>query len=246
MTKNTMKLGIIFEAPFTNDKFDKHSTAPAFASLRDQIITYADALKKDPNVIIVDAFAITEPGDYGKRATQPADSHIAELKAQQTENINKETPKPATKTAKAPATGPVTAPVKVAAKVKAAVEPEKKQKTAVVEKKAMEGISFGPGARALEDEDTKPAKSAKAAAVAAEDVDAVLDKIFENLKRTEKSVTIVTALAKAGGEVSTADLVKATKINGNDLGSWLSQTGKSIKALEKVGRGKYRLDFAKV
>ena len=55
--------------------------------------------------------------------------------------------------------------------------------------------------------------------------------------------SIITALAKAGGEVTIDQLMKATKLNKNDVTSWLAQTGKKVKAVENTGRGKYQLNF---
>ena len=73
--------------------------------------------------------------------------------------------------------------------------------------------------------------------------DTIIDKIFENLKRSAKSVTIVEYLVvNAGKELTVDDLVKGTKLEKPQVANWLSQTGESITGLTKVKRGTYRFN----
>ena len=71
----------------------------------------------------------------------------------------------------------------------------------------------------------------------------LLEKVFADLKRTEKSVKIVSVFAANSGiDLSIDRLVRDTGLNKNDLSSWLAQTGKRIKAITNPSRGVYKFD----
>lgn len=236
-----MKLGIIFEAPC--NKFEKTDSALAFASLRQQIITYAKAIEQDPNVMVKDAFVLVNPADYATRAVTPADPVEASAKAKQTTEViaahaakakakAKDEPKgPVTPTTAAPtASKPTEAKVKAKAPMEAAImEPS--------------GRSFSGGFGKAGDDEVTKAPTGK---IHEEDSKYVIDKIFKELKRTGKSVKIITALASTGEDMSIGEIATATGFDKNDVSSWLSGTAKNVTGVERSGHGKYKLNYAKV
>lgn len=248
-----MKLGIIFEAPF--DKFEKSDSAPAFASLRQQIITYAKAIEQDPNVLIIDAMVINTPGDYATRAVSPANAAIAAGKAQQTANLKAAAAKAKAEGPVTPATAAPAAPAKAAAKVPAKAKAVAKPEPVKVQKKeAVEGVVIEPTGRSrfsggftkTADDEPEVAPEAPATKINAEDSKYVIDKIFENLKRTKGSVAMITALASTGEEMTIPEIVTASGLDKNTVSAWLGQTAKNIKAIKNTGRGKYKLDYDSV
>jgi hypothetical protein len=229
-----MKLGVIFEASF--EKFDKTSTAPAFASLRQQILDYAEALKKDPNVIVLDSFFVTTPGDYANRTIAPADSHIATLKAQQAVAFDS----PVQNVPVIP--GP---PMTSLPKPKPAAQTV--AKSAIVEGIKMESITGGPkfDTRRGSEEVQPVAKPAGTSVMTDARADELLAPIFANLKKTAKSVAILRAMAKAEEASSVSEIMAATGLGESDVRSWIGTTAKAVKPFHSPARGEYGLDFTK-
>lgn len=233
MPQYAIHLSVPVEEPYNKDSFKL-----AAGLLAQQVKDYAAAIEKNPNCIIPDVCFITTPADIEKSLSNPVNTHLAELMA-----------------AKAPPKVTATKATKKLPEVKGIEinrEPEEEQEVPVV--KAMTVAEYKDArAQAIiaeEEAQLAAAKPQKAvvtaksapAATTEDPVKIVIDKIFENLKRTEKSVNIVTAFAKAGKEMTLDELMKDTKLNKNDLCSWLNQTGKNVKAIMKTGRGLYKLD----
>jgi len=71
----------------------------------------------------------------------------------------------------------------------------------------------------------------------------ILNIIFKDLKRTEKSLKIVKFLVQNAGTELTADEVsEGTAITKNDLSSWFSMTGNRIPAITRPSRGCFKLN----
>jgi hypothetical protein len=241
--KFTSKIALYFQVP-VQDLSNAKEVKAAKDALVQMFKDYAVAVEKDPNVLIADMVFIMSPEDYAKRGDEPINVHLAELMAARTEALAK---KPAKKADEPKDSKPV--PDKVIAKpAKKAPEPEPEQDED--ERPAVQAVDW----RALKDkaeeqvaiEPTSKIKVTQPVAVADDDSKFIVDKVFEDLKRTEKSEKIITALVKAGGEIDFPDLIKATKLTSGDLSSWFSATGKRLKFIENTGKGKYKLNPDKV
>ncbi|CAK0748554.1 hypothetical protein CCP3SC5AM1_1520007 [Gammaproteobacteria bacterium] len=220
------KLAIHFEIPVENIA-DKVQVREAKNKLVESINTYSDSLKLDPNILVVDMVIIAKPEDYLTRADTPVNAHIAELMASKTDAINKNAKKKSD------------LPVPSTSKPKAKDDDEPPRVKAMT----MEEI------KAAQEEESIPAPKVKPVVkqTADDDVKVITDKVFEKLKRTEKSVAIISAFAKAGKEVTIDELAKLANIpNRKDVSSWLAQTSKKIKAIEMLGGGVYKLNPDKV
>ena len=236
MPKFTTKLVLYYEVPIedlTNQKLVKEG----YKLLAQQIMDHAKAVEKDPNVIIMDSVFITKDEDYKSRADSPVNVHLAELMAGRTAALTTKTKKKKEES-----------DLPVSNSSTPATTPADDDEPPRVKAMSMAELAAAQAEKAKNDEPSPviPPVTDKSAAIAAEDSQVVLDKIFENLKRTQKSVTILTAMAKAGKELTMDDLIKITGLEKNDVSSWLNQTGKSIKAVTKVKRGVYKLDPDKV
>lgn len=217
-----------FQVDF-QDPSNKDCFATALEALAQKIIAYAELLKTDRNSLISDANFILSPEDYMKRGDAPVSVHIAELMSQ------KAAPKPAKK--------------HVAEVIREEEEPEtpevKVGSSSVSQYNEEKALAI-QAEEAAQEKAAKTVVTVKSAPVAVTPVTEIIDKIFENLKRTGKSLTIVTAFAEAGKEMGLEELMTATKLSKNDICSWLNQTGKSVKAIVKTARGIYKLDPDKV
>lgn len=224
MPQYALHLSVSVEEPYNKDSFKL-----AAGLLAQQVLDYAKAIEKNPNCIIPDVCFITTPEDVEKSLGNPVNTHLAELMA-----------------AKAPpkATRKVVEGVRINQEPEVPVvtamsvdEYQSARAKAIMAEEAAQGVPPLPKTKA-----TVTVKGA-AAEPANDPVAFAIEKIFEDLKRTEKSVNIVTAFAKAGGTELTLDqIMKATKLDKNDICSWLNQTGKSVKAIVKTGRGLYKFD----
>ena len=238
----TSKVALFLQVPV--DVSNAKDVKAAKELLLQQLKDYAAAAEKDPNVIIMDMVFILSPDDYAKRSEDNVNVHLAELMAErQTPLAVPRKPKDTTEDVK-PVPDKVLKPAKKEKKQEAEeVDPDEKPHV-----KAADWTKLKEQAEAQVATETSVSKVkvTKPVPVADDDVKFIIDKIFENLKRTEKSVTVLTAFAKAGGEVTLDDLARATKLEKGDICSWLNQTGKKVKAIESTGRGKYRLNPDKV
>ena len=198
------KVSVCFVVPITTAANGKEVRA-AYAELRRQIVQFANAITRDPNVIITHAAVTPDPSDLGTAIKLPADSKIAEIQSIAVPKAP-ETPATSKKDREIPA------------------PPEEDE-----EKPHIQINQWTP-----------PQPSApKAVEVPST---ATLDKIFENLKRTEKSLIVVKFLiTQAGKELTVDDIVTGTKLDKTQVASWLAATSESIAGLEKVKRGVYKL-----
>ena len=75
----------------------------------------------------------------------------------------------------------------------------------------------------------------------------LVDRVFDNLKRTEKSVRIIGTFARnSGNDMSIEQLVNETGLSKNDVCAWLAQTGKKVKCVTNPSRGTYKFDPDKI
>jgi hypothetical protein len=219
MSKKFMpKVALHFEVPY--EEQNKDSFKACLGVLAQQAIDYGKALELNANALIPDVVVILTPEDYLKRADTPVNVELAQLMAQK-------------------------APPKTSKKKVEVTREEEDNDPPVVKAMSVDQYKTEKAKAIIAEEAAQEKSVVTAKSTPAPTVDLVkqvTDKIFENLKRTEKSVTIVTAFAKAGKELTLDELMKATKLNKNDICSWLNQTGKNVKAIEKTGRGLYKFN----
>jgi hypothetical protein len=73
--------------------------------------------------------------------------------------------------------------------------------------------------------------------------DEMMDMIFKDLKRTEKSQRIIKYLIQnSGQEISVDQLTSGASINKNDLSSWMAVIGCRVPAIVRVQRGCYKFN----
>lgn len=90
--------------------------------------------------------------------------------------------------------------------------------------------------------DTEPAKALVSAPSVITEAE-MLDKIFSQLKRTQKSQKIMSVFVQnPGTELSIEDLQNATGLLYPDLNSWLNSTGKIVGCISRPARGKYKFN----
>ena len=221
------KVALYLEVPVENP-YDKDSFKIAVDLLAEHAIQYGKLVEKNPNIVIADTVLIMKPEDYMNRADTPVNLQLAEAMSH-----------------KGP--GP---------------KPAKKKVEPVVIRDEEDEAESDEGPPVVQAKSVAEYKSTKAKAIIAEEADQeksvvtvkstvvptpdaaqeLTDKIFEKLSRTKKSVTIISAFAKAGKEMTLEELMKVTKLNKNDVSSWLNQTGKTVKAIVKLSRGLYKFD----
>jgi hypothetical protein len=80
------------------------------------------------------------------------------------------------------------------------------------------------------------------------DVDKLKEKLLEQFQRlTTKTKAVIEFLANNHDkEVTSEEIATGAKLEAKEITSWLSQTGKTVKALENVKRGVYKLNSTKV
>ena len=229
MAKPNSYVLVSFMAPVA-DAGDRTQIKAAYEELADQILAHAKALEKDKNVIILDSIIVTTPTEVPDYfATRPVNVDLANRMATRTfTNTLKGGVKPT----------PTPAPVKNTKEEPAAEEPERP--VVVAEPIPVKATAPKPAAAP----EAVVAKVAAPAAPPADDLKVkITEKIFEDLKRTQKSIVLVDVFAKNPGvEITTEDIRKASGLTDNDVNSWLNQTGTKIKALTKPGRGRWKLD----
>jgi hypothetical protein len=77
--------------------------------------------------------------------------------------------------------------------------------------------------------------------------EALINKVFETLRKTTNSQAVIKYfVANRDTEVTKQSIVEATGLDGITIGAWFAQTGKTVKAIENTGRGKYRFNSDKV
>lgn len=75
------------------------------------------------------------------------------------------------------------------------------------------------------------------------DEERMLDIVFKNLKRTQKSLSIVRYLVQnSGNELTVDELSAGASVPKNDLSSWLAVTGNKIPAITRPSRGIYKFN----
>ncbi len=200
-------------------------------TINEQVLALAEAIKKDPNVLIPDIMVISQPGEIltEKLLKQPVNVKLAIEKAEKTHAINM-----AAKAAK---------PNKVSV-AKAVVPPLPKDNE----------IEDPPRVQAVSVEDYKREKS-ETSVVSTEtkpvtqisnknDSEKILEAIFKDMKCMTRSVAIMTVFSlQPGVEISVDDIAQHSKLTKADVKSFLSTTGKKIKCLIKGSkRGTYKLD----
>jgi hypothetical protein len=71
----------------------------------------------------------------------------------------------------------------------------------------------------------------------------IMDIVFKDLKRTQKSLSIIKYLIQNSGVDLTVDQIAiGASVTKLDLSSWLSMTGTKIPAIVRVSRGCYRFN----
>ena len=219
MAKPNSYVLVSFMAPVA-DAGDKTQVKAAYEELADQIMAHAKALEKDKNVIILDSIIVTTPTEIPDYfATRPVNVTLADRMATRT----------FTATLKG---GTKPAPTAKKADVTPAPEAET-ERPVVVAEPIPEKVVL-----------PKPVLSVAPAKAAEVDLKVkITEKIFEDLKRTQKSIVLVDVFAKNPGvEITTEEIRKSSNLTDNDVNSWLNQTGTKIKALTKPGRGRWKLD----
>lgn len=217
-----------FETPV--DLSHKDWFKRAVKAIAEDLNTYNTCVQKNPNALIPDIGLYITPEDVNK-VILPADIKIAELVA-----MKADTSLPDMRMKDKPVSQPV----------RINEEPEEAEESTAYQKakrKAIEAEEAAQGLPPLPSASKSVITAKKAVTVDAGDpVNEAIEKIFVELKRTEKSLCIITALAKAGKEMNWEEIMSATNLNKNDLSSWFSQTGKKVKAIVKTGRGTYKFD----
>lgn len=230
MTKPPVtKIGILFDLPVevTNGKV----TREAYNHLRDRIIAYADALKKDANIIVADSF-VTMPGEVFK-GDHAADT--TEKRLEKIEDKGNGHQKPAAKVEKK------AEPVKATPKAK--VEEEERPKVVAVD---LEAYKQEKAAAKVE---VKAEKVAPTTPVALNEDAVWLERALEHAgRRSDKTVQILKAFIGAKKEVTADDIHKAVVEAGGDyekvdIAAWLGQSAKKNPYITKTGHGKYQFKF---
>lgn len=71
----------------------------------------------------------------------------------------------------------------------------------------------------------------------------LINRVFEKLKRTEKSMKMIAAFAvNSGTDLTIERLVNDTGLSKNDVCAWLAQTGKKLPCVTNPARGVYKFD----
>jgi len=87
-----------------------------------------------------------------------------------------------------------------------------------------------------DEDDSKSKKPAPAKKIELTN-EAILDSIFENMKRTVKSEGIITALLDSEGPLEVKDIADACEMEATGVSQWFSTTASRIPAIEKTEHG---------
>lgn len=244
---NQTRVSVCFVVPISSSVNPKEIRA-AYNELRRQIVQFANAITRDPNSIVTHTVITNDVNPPAAALDQPALAKVAELQSIKvpkeietaaTPPAKRELPVPAFEDDEKPhivahTWVPTAAPANPGAKAEKPkkVEPPKVEKPAKAEKPKKVEPAPEP--------EPAPAPVAAPTPTAAM-LERDLKVVFENLKRTEKSVTIMTFLvAEQGKELTVEQIVNGTKLDKTQISSWLAITGKTIKGLENVKRGVYK------
>lgn len=243
---NQTRVSVCFVVPISSSVNPKEIRA-AYNELRRQIVQFANAITRDPNSIVTHTVITNDVNPPAAALDQPALAKVAELQSIKvpkeietaaTPPAKRELPVPAFEDDEKPhivahTWVPTAAPANPGAKAEKPkkVEPPKVEKPAKSEKPKKVEPTPEPA----------PEPPAAAAPVVALLPEATLAEIFKDLKRTEKSVTIMTFLVgEQGKDLTVEQIVNGTKLDKTQISSWLAITGKTIKGLENVKRGVYK------
>lgn len=243
---NQTRVSVCFVVPISSSVNPKEIRA-AYNELRRQIVQFANAITRDPNSIVTHTVITNDVNPPAAALDQPALAKVAELQSIKvpkeietaaTPPAKRELPVPAFEDDEKPhivahTWVPTAAPANPGAKAEKPkkVEPPKVEKPAKAEKPKKVEPTPEPA----------PEPPVAPAPVVALLPEATLAAIFKDLKRTEKSVTIMTFLVnEQGKDLTVEQIVNGTKLDKTQISSWLAITGKTIKGLENVKRGVYK------
>ena len=214
---NKSQVSVCFTVPITTAGNAKEVRA-AYTELRKQIVQFANAITRDPNVVVTHS-VMSNLDETNKAAiANPANGKIAELQSVSVPRVPD--------TAKTPK------------KKREIPEPDVDEDE---EKPRVQAGEWTPSIKSADSK--KPLVSSEPAVATAKLIDtkAVTDKIFTDLKRTGNSVTIVEYLvSNHDKELTPDDIITGTKLERQQVSNWLAITGDRIPGLEKVKRGVYK------
>lgn len=217
------KIGILFETHIDNTA--AKTVRAGYAELRARLTAYVAALAKDENILVSDSYVCVNTSELLKAQVNSANTTTERLAAVV----------PVEKPAAKPEAKPKAAKATPASKT---LDPGKTDPTAddpphivvhnmaeiraeVAEKQQPTGVVVGGP-----NEDWLP-------------------KAFAQLERkSEKTTTLLTILARHGKPMSPGDLAEASKTDKQGVSNWLSVTAKKYKFVKSAGRGLYEFDRA--
>ena len=232
-TEYKAKLSVLFLVPLET-LTDSKAVKEGYKEIARQIMEFAASIEKDPNILITHSVVSEDIKDMKPVVDNLADSKLASLQAMKQPKTSK-IPKPVNKKeddefAEKPHIvihddwKPTTTPNKPVVKA------EVKSENPINETLLAIDAAISPKANVTNLPD-----------------DTILNSLFENIKKTEKSQVILKYLVdNRDTDITTSALVAGTKLDNNGVGSWLQTTGKLIKAISSPKRGYWRFDSSKV